>query len=92
MKYEIRRKMVDDKHQLIFFLSVVTTLTGTSAIWSTHRYEGDKNAKIEDLKPHFQSAHDRQIDFIIEQEFLNEPDEFKQQTVQDITQQDEKHL
>lgn len=88
MKYAIRRKMIDEKNNLVFLLSVVNTMTGTSAIWSTHKYEGDPKASTQYLAQIYQAEHDRQIDFIIVQEFLNEPEEFRDKTnILDLTQE-----
>lgn len=87
MIFPIRRKMIDEKHGLVFLLSVVQTNTGTAAIWSHHKYEGDaKKTPIEYFQQNYQAEHDRQIRDIILKDVLNEPEEYKVQTVQDLTQ------
>lgn len=87
IKYKIRKAFWHKQHVLL--LSVVPTLTGTSAIWSTHEHGWD----IEKFRPsteilsiHFQREHERQVDVLIQQEYLNEPEQFKTKTVDDISE------
>jgi hypothetical protein len=82
-KYEIRRKMWDEKHGVVFLLSVVTLESGTAAMWSTHKVHKDNT--LDNFKHFLQRSHDQQIDRLKVQENLNEPQEYKLKTVQDIT-------
>lgn len=84
MKYRIRKKFVHKN--VVMFLSVVPTLTGTAAMWSVHPLEDDPAASAQQLAPKYQKAHDKQIDEMIIKEYLNEPDEFKTDTIHDLTQ------
>lgn len=82
-KHEIKRTFWHKNY--VFLLSVVSTLTGTAAMWSAHKYEYGYKMKIDDLRRLFQKDHDLQIDAMILQEYENEPDEFKESTIMDIT-------
>lgn len=70
----------------IFLFSVVPVHNGTSGMWSTHKFENamDTTIKIEDFRKLFQEDHDRQIDFLIEEEKRKDPKEFSIQTVETV--------
>lgn len=69
----------------IFLLSVVSTYTGTAQMWSTHKYEGNATLSLDECKKAFQLEHNRQIEALILKDLLNEPEEFKANTIQDDT-------
>lgn len=79
MKHEIRKKFIHKNY--VFLLSV----TEGHAIWSVHEYYGDKNISIAALSQLFQSAHDKQIDQLLIESLKDEPVEFTQETVHDLT-------
>ena len=82
-KYEIRKSFWHKNY--VMLLSVVPTLTGTSAMWSAHEYNSEIKPPLDVLKTIFQKAHDIQIDKLIIEEYLNEPEEFKVKSIEDQT-------
>jgi hypothetical protein len=83
-KYPIRRAFWHKEY--VFLLSVVSTLTGTSAMWSTHKHEGQQMPLIE-LAILYQTSHDKQMDELILKEYLNEPAEYKDATQESIIEE-----
>lgn len=80
-KFEIRRKAHYKGY--IFLLSV----EGGNAFWSAHKYEGGTNITIGQCVQLFGKEHDIQIIGLIEEANRNEPDEFKENTILDLTNQ-----
>lgn len=83
MKHEIRKKFVHKDY--VFLLSVAEG----HAIWSVHEYNGDRNISIAALSQLFQASHDKQVDQLIEESLKDDPIEFKEETVLDLTERDE---
>lgn len=79
IKHAIRKKFIHKGY--VFLLSV----TEGNAVWSVHEYEGDKSITLAELSRLFQAAHDKQVDTLIEEAKRQEPEEFKEQTVLDLT-------
>jgi hypothetical protein len=87
MIFPIERKMTDKKHSCVFLLSTVNTEEVLAKIWSVHKYEGDLDkTPLSYYKEIFQQDHDKQIRDILLKEVLNEPEEYRTRTVQDLTQ------
>ena len=79
MKYEIIKSFWYKGY--VQLLSVV----GPAAWWSVHKCETRQPMDI--YKSLFQQEHDRQVDFLMLQEQLNEPAEFRTETVDDKTEE-----
>lgn len=79
MKHPIRRKFIHKNY--VFLLSVAEG----HAIWSVHEFNGDKNITIAALSQLFQKSHDKQVDQLIEESLKDDPVEFKEETVLDLT-------
>lgn len=79
MKHEIRKKFIHKN--FVFLLSVAEG----HAIWSVHEYDGPPNATVHHFSMLFQDAHDKQVDLLIQESLKDEPIEFKEETVHDLT-------
>jgi pyruvate/2-oxoacid:ferredoxin oxidoreductase alpha subunit len=66
----------------VFLLSVFEA----NAYWTAHEYAGDHRAPVGVLRDLFQTAHNKQVDFLRKQAAENEMPEFKEETIDDHTQ------
>lgn len=80
MKYKIRRHQIYKDY--VFLLSV----HDGKAYWSVHEYAGDARVSLGVLTSMLQTAHDKQVDFLIKQAAEHEAAEFKEVTIDDQTQ------
>lgn len=77
--FHIRRAQLYKNY--VFLLSVFEG----NAYWSAHEYHGDARAPLGVMADLFQTAHNKQVEFLIKQAAENEPAEFKEVTVDDQT-------
>jgi hypothetical protein len=89
MKHKIRKKFHHKNY--VFLLSVAEG----HAIWSVHEYDGDNKITYAELSALFQKDHDRQVDQLIQESLKDDPVEFTEETILDLTEninKDEKLL